>query len=203
MGDPSLLKDTRQLPSQSYPRTYTCQSVSNLPLLQLALTPPGCRAQTAIMPLMTPLPSALRQTQTSLIHTQGNGLACIRSLLPSHYHPLPSLIGPATAAPTQHSRTCPPLPSPTLSLLIPLARPPPLPSYAPAPTTTGIAVWYDNTPITVANINIPTTTSRATATATLAVGATEYCGNVNPRTRPRREVRLLLLRRVSTASLER
>jgi len=42
--------------------------------------------------------------------------------------------------PNQHSRICPPLPSPTLSLRIPLARPPPLPPYAPAPTTTGIAV---------------------------------------------------------------
>jgi len=42
--------------------------------------------------------------------------------------------------PNQHSRTCPPLPSPTLSPRIPLARPPPLPSYAPAPTTTGIAI---------------------------------------------------------------
>jgi len=87
MGDPSLLTDTRQLPSQSYPRTYTRQSVSNILLLQraLTLTPPGCRAQTAIMPLMTPLPlpAALRRTHTSSIHTQGNGPACIRPLLPS------------------------------------------------------------------------------------------------------------------------
>ena len=58
----------------------------------------ACRAQTAIMPLMAPLPAALRRTHTSPIHTQGNGPACIRPLLPSpHYHPLPSLIGPATA----------------------------------------------------------------------------------------------------------
>jgi len=69
MGDPSLLTDTRQLPSQSYPRTYTRQSVSNLLLLQRALTPPGCRTQTAIMPLVTPLPAALRRTHTSSIHT--------------------------------------------------------------------------------------------------------------------------------------
>jgi len=106
MGDPSLLTDTRQLPSQPYPRAYTRQSVSNLLLLQRALTPPGCRAQTAIMPLMTPLPAALRRTHTSSIHTQGNGPARIRPLLPSHshYHPLPSLIGPATAAVLTNTR---------------------------------------------------------------------------------------------------
>ena len=48
VGDPSLLTDTRQLPFQSYPRTYTRQSVSNLLLLQRALTPPGCRALSKI-----------------------------------------------------------------------------------------------------------------------------------------------------------
>ena len=37
-------------------------------------------------------------------HTQGNGPARIRPLLPSHYHPLPSLIGPATAAALTNTR---------------------------------------------------------------------------------------------------
>ena len=106
MGDPSLLTDTRQLPSQSYPCTYTRQSVSNLLLLQRALTPSGCRAQTAIMPLMTPLPAALRRTHTSSIHTHREMAqpASGRPLLPAHYHPLPSLIGPATAAALTNTR---------------------------------------------------------------------------------------------------
>jgi len=41
MGDPSLLTGTRQLLSQSYPRTYTRQSVSNLLLLGLTLRATG------------------------------------------------------------------------------------------------------------------------------------------------------------------
>jgi len=138
MGDPSLLIDTRQLPSQSYPHTYTRQSVSNLLLLQRALTPPGCRAQTAIMPLMTPLPAALRRILNP--HTgkwpSPHQAPATLSLPPLTLFDRPSY----SCRPNQHSRTYPPLPSPTLSLRIPLARPPPLPSYAPAPTTTGIAV---------------------------------------------------------------
>jgi len=145
MGDPSLLTDTRQLPSQSYPRTYTRQSVSNLLLLQRALTPPGCRAQTAIMPLMTPLTLASCTPPNAHILNPHTGkwpsphqapAALSLSLPPLTLTDRPSY----SCRPNQHSRTCPPLPSPTLSLRIPLARPPPLPSYAPAPTTTGIAV---------------------------------------------------------------
>ena len=198
MGDPSLLTDTRQLPSQSYPRTYRRQSVSNLLLLQRALTPPGCRAQTAIIPLMTPLPAALRRTHTSSVHTQANGPARIRPLLPSHYHPLPTLIDPATATTLTNTRahaTCPPLPSPTLSLRIPLARPPPLHMHQLPPL-----------------LGLPSsTTTPPPQSQTYPLAAQQQhwpwelrgTGKANPRARPRREVRLLLLRRVSTATLER
>ena len=80
------------------PISFSCSC--NEPSPHLAA---GHKAQTAIMPLMTPLPAALRRTHTSSIHTQGNGPARIRPLLPAALSltttpcPLPSLIGPATA----------------------------------------------------------------------------------------------------------
>ena len=154
------------------------------------------------MPLiMTPLPAALRRTHTSSIHTQGNGPARIRPLLlPSHYHPLPTLIGPATAATLTntrahahlyhhlHSRFAypsqghPPCPCHHVHQLPPLLG---LPSRTTTPPSQS-----------------QTYPLAAQPSATLAVGATGYWQS-QPRTRPRREVRLLLLRRVSTASLER
>ena len=196
MEDPSLLTDTRQLPSQSYPRTYTRQSVSNLLLLQRALTPPGCRAQTAIMPLMTPLPAALRRTHTSSIHTQGNGPARIRPLLPSHYHPLPTLIGPATAATLTNTRAHAHLYHHLHSRFAYASQGhPPCHHMHQLPPLLGLP-------------SSTTTLPSQSQTYPLAAQQQHWpwelrgTGKANPQTRPRREVRLLLLRRVSTATLE-
>ena len=148
MGDPASLQihDSYLFNHTHAHTTYTRQSVSNLLLLQRALTPPGCRAQTAIMPLMTPLPAAFRRTHTSSIHTQtqGNGPVLIRPVLPSHYQPLSTLIGPATAATLTNTRAHAHLYHHLHSrFAYPSQGHPPcrhIMSYAPAPTTTGIAV---------------------------------------------------------------
>jgi len=157
----------------------------------------ACRAQTAIMPLMAPLPAALRRTHTSSIHTQGNGLARIRPLLPSHYHPLPSpLIGPATAAALTNTRAHAHLYH-HLHLHSRFAYPsqghPPCRHMHQLPPLLGLP-------------SSTTTPPSQSQTYPLAAQQQHWpwelrgTGKANPRTRPRREVRLLLLRQVSAGS---
>ena len=176
---------------------------------------------------MTPLPAALRRTHTSSIHTQGNGPARIRPLLPSHYDPLPSLIGPATAAALTNTRHGGPLRGVRVRIISTKKK-------LGGATVAHIAHahlyhhlhsrfaypsqghppcrhMHQLLPLLGLSSSTSTTTPPSQSqTYPLAAQQQQHwpwelrgTGKANPRTRPHREVRLLLLRRVSTATLER
>jgi len=165
-----------------------------------ALTPPGCRAQTAYHAPNDTLASCTPPNAHILNPHTGKCPARIRPLLPSQYHPLPSLIGPATAAALTNTRA-----HAHAHLYHHLHSRFAYPSQGHPPCRH----MHQLPPLLGLPSSSTTTPPSQSQTYPLAAQQRHWpwelrgTGKVNPRTRLRREVRLLLLRRVSTATLER
>jgi len=153
------------------------------------------------MPLMTPLPLAICTPPNAHIFNPHTGKwpsphQAIRPLLPSYYHPLPSPIGPATAAALTNTRAHAHLDHHLHSrFAYPLQGHPPCRHMhqLPPPPLLGLPSGM-------------TTPPSQLQTYPLAAQQQHWpwelrgTGKANPRTRPCREVRLLLLRRVGLHS---